>query len=172
MIHICNNVTCSCGTKYCSNCCNGCPGCGKGKAIISVASTTNAEPTIIYMDKPNYEHLSHTHCFQNENNPCGLNGRHCCLCDIFSHSIEPVEPKEDTEWQARQQAREKPFEQKEDWALEFDKRFIGWKLHHKDVPCIKDEFVINEIKDFIKSVEKEAFKEGYDAAKDDYHIID
>lgn len=29
-----------------------------------------------------YSHLSHTHCFDQQNPPCGLQGKHCCLCDI------------------------------------------------------------------------------------------
>lgn len=32
----------------------------------------------------NYEQGSHTHCFNNPDKPCGLQGKHCCLCDIIS----------------------------------------------------------------------------------------
>lgn len=39
----------------------------------------------------NYDKISHSHCFQSENPPCGLKGKHrCCLCK------EEV-PKETTE---------------------------------------------------------------------------
>lgn len=32
----------------------------------------------------NYQYLSHTHCFDQQNPACGLKGYHCCLCDIVS----------------------------------------------------------------------------------------
>jgi hypothetical protein len=31
---------------------------------------------------------------------------------------------------------------------EFKKKFVNWKIHHKTTPCLKDEFVINEIADW------------------------
>jgi len=34
---------------------------------------------------------------------------------------------------------------------EFVKKFDGWKIHHKSVPCVEDKFVINEIYDFFLS---------------------
>lgn len=38
--HICNKVKCPCGCEYCSNCCNGCPQCHKGKIEIRITTTT------------------------------------------------------------------------------------------------------------------------------------
>lgn len=42
-----------------------------------------------------YEKHSHSHCWESENPPCGIKGKHrCCLCE------EPV-PQEKNSWQER-----------------------------------------------------------------------
>ena len=41
--HVCRNIKCSCGCEYCADCfaLDGCPQCGKGKAILTTGSTTS-----------------------------------------------------------------------------------------------------------------------------------
>lgn len=36
------------------------------------------------MSDKNYAHNSHTHCYSQQSPLCGLNGHHCCLCDIVT----------------------------------------------------------------------------------------
>lgn len=48
---------------------------------------------------------------------------------------------------------------KNNWKDDFRKSFINWKLHHYSVPCVKDEFVINEVESFIESLLAEQSKE-------------
>lgn len=42
--HVCSDVTCACGCKYCAYCYNGCPQCGQGRAtnanIVKISTTT------------------------------------------------------------------------------------------------------------------------------------
>lgn len=39
--------------------------------------------------KPDYETRSHTHCFNQDNPPCGLPGKHrCCLCEITEEEFK------------------------------------------------------------------------------------
>ena len=52
-------------------------------------------------------------------------------------------------------------------AKEFDEKFDGWKIHHKSVPCVKDEFVINEIKSFITQEVKNTWAKAHEQYKFD-----
>jgi hypothetical protein len=44
-----------------------------------------------------------------------------------------------------------PIKTVEEIEAEYEKKFKDWKIHHKTTPCIKDDFVINEIKAFFLS---------------------
>lgn len=32
----------------------------------------------------NYNHVSHSHCYDQQSPPCGIKGHHCCLCEIVT----------------------------------------------------------------------------------------
>lgn len=57
----------------------------------------------------------------------------------------------------------------EEYITKYDMRGYWASEEYKEV--IRKQ-INKKVVDFIKSVEKEAFKEGYDAAKEDYHILD
>jgi len=41
----------------------------------------------------------------------------------------------------------------------FEKMFVNWEIHHKSVPCMKDDFVISEIKSFLSESIQQALAE-------------
>jgi len=45
-----------------------------------------------------------------------------------------------------------PQQSSVEWEKEFDEKMIGWIFHHKTTPCCTDDFALNEIKSFIKSL--------------------
>jgi hypothetical protein len=36
------------------------------------------------------------------------------------------------------------------WEKRFDEKMKNWKFHHKTTPCLKDDYALNEIKQFFR----------------------
>jgi len=54
----------------------------------------------------------------------------------------------------------------------FEKMFVNWKIHHKSVPCMKDDFVISEIKSFLATSIAQAIADERERVRGEIEKLD